>query len=110
MYRTRAGRVRAGLSCQQGLLARADPAGPLGRRRRLHRQDHVDQVDQLDHIGLADRLALDPLDPLDPLDRVVRLALVVPAGLQSNRPARSRAQVRQRRPINELRRNLGDDD
>jgi hypothetical protein len=95
------------LSCQQGLLARADPAGPLGRRRRLHRQDHVDQVDQLDQIGLADRLALDPLDPLD---RVVRLALVVPAGLQSNRPARSRAQVRQRRPINELRRNLGDDD
>ena len=35
--------MRAGLSCQQALLARADPAGPLGRRRRLHRQDHVDR-------------------------------------------------------------------
>ena len=31
-YCTRAGRVHAGLSCQQALLARADPAGPLGRR------------------------------------------------------------------------------
>ena len=77
----------------RALLARADPAGPLGRRRRLHRQDHVDQVDQVDQVDLADRLG-QRLRPLDPLDRVVRQALVVPAGLQSSRPSRSRAQVR----------------
>ena len=94
---------RASRACWPGRTRRA-----LGRRRRLHRQDHVDQVDQAgpDRPGGPVRR----LDPLDPLDRVVRLDLVVPAGLQSNRPARSRAQVQQRRKINRLRRNLGDDD
>jgi hypothetical protein len=56
-------------------------------------KDHVDQVDQVDQLDLADRLG-QRLRPLDPLDRVVRQALVVPAGLQSSRPSRSRAQVR----------------
>ena len=52
--------MRAGLPCQQGLLARADPAGRLGRRRRLHRQDQVDRAGLVDPMGLADRLGLRP--------------------------------------------------
>jgi hypothetical protein len=63
--------VRAGLSCQQGLQARADPEGPLGRCCRLHRPGHVDQVDQ---VGPADRLG-QRLRPLGPQDRVGRRPL-----------------------------------
>jgi hypothetical protein len=64
--------VRAGLSCRQGLLARANPAAPLGRRRHLRRQVQVVQVVQVDQADPLDRLGLRPLDWLDPRDRVVR--------------------------------------